>query len=269
MSQQEEQVQDGMYGYGSDEVKASLFNFGLNTNVHLVKFEWIPNGGKDGAEQEALEIVFSINGQEKGYRQFPITKAFDEQGNEITDPNHVKFKEAIQNLNSVVTHILHAFLDEASIKAGFNKPIRGFKDFATTAAAMLPAGFQDVPLDMFMQYQWSIRQGQSRTYLEIPKSMKSGKWLMKSVEPVGSWHENRTENPSDNDQNALTYTDDANNVHPFRRYGKYMKSKSANQQVDATAAANEGNTTGAAGIAQATSLPAAGSPGAASAAAGW
>ena len=50
------------YGYQTDEVKISPFNFGGNFGVtNLIKFEWIPNGGASGAEQEALDVTFVIN----------------------------------------------------------------------------------------------------------------------------------------------------------------------------------------------------------------
>lgn len=229
-----------MYGYASDEVKVVPFNFGLIAGqTFLKKFEWIPNGGKDGAEGEALEIVFDIMGTEKGYRKFPVTKAFLKNGGETTDRNSTEFKEAVQTLNACITHILHCFATSEQLQAAFSRPIPDFKTFCQLAASVLPANFSTVPLDIFMQYQWKLREGQARTYLEIPNSMKSGKWLIPAVKAVGQWKELRKTDFSDNDQNALVYVDDANNIHPFKRYGKYMRSNSAIQQVSETAAAQE------------------------------
>lgn len=241
MSTQEQNVAaNNMYGYASDEVKVSPFNFGLNAGVtKLIKFEWIPNGGKDGAEQEALEIVFNINGTEKSYRQFPVTKAFKKDGSEVTDPAAPEFREAVQTVNSVITHILHCFVDSEALKTAMNRPITSFKQFCQIAAGTLPKDFADKKLDIFLQYQWSLRDGQNRTYLEIPKSMKNGKWLCPAIEPVGEWKENRKADPADNDQNALYYTDESNNKHIFTRYGRYMKGNLANQQKSADAEAQE------------------------------
>lgn len=234
--------QTNMYGYASDDVAVSPFNFGLNASVTtLEKFEWIPNGGKDGAEQEALEIIFKINGTDKSYRRFPVTQGFDSNGQAVTDPNSSAFKDAVMTFNSIITHILHCFVDSEKIKTAMTaQPITSFKQFCQVSASLLPANFREIKLDIFMQYQWTIRAGQNRTYLEIPQSMKSGKWLCPAIPPVGGeWKEVRKENPSDNDQKALTYVDGAGNYHLFTRYGRYMKSNSANQQKTEDAASND------------------------------
>lgn len=226
-----EQVNNNMYGYASDEVKISSFNFGLNAGVTTLKeLKWIPNGGIDGAEKEALEIIFTINGTDKSYRQFPVTQGFGKNSEVITDPNSVEFKEAVQTLNSVITHILHCFVSKEVLIKAMSVPIESFKQFCNIATSVLPKNFNEIKLDIFMQYQWSIRNGQNRTYLEIPKSMKNGKWLCVAMPPVGEWKEVRKKDPSDNDQKALTYVDEAGNVHLFTRHGKYITGALANQQ---------------------------------------
>jgi hypothetical protein len=226
-----EQVNNNMYGYTTDEVKQATFGFGLNAGTTILKkFEWIPNGGKEGAEGEALEIIFNIGGTDKSYRKFPITQGFGKNGEVITDPNSSEFKEAVQTFNSVITHILHCFVDTEKMQKAMNVPIRSFKEFCTIAANLLPKNFNEIKLDIFMQYQWQIRSGQNRTFLEIPSSMKNGKWLCVAVPPVGEWKEVRKKDPSDNDQKALTYVDEAGNVHPFTRYGRYVNGNLANQQ---------------------------------------
>src|SRR5688572_16776589 len=226
-----EQVNTNMYGYATDEVKQVTFNFGLNAGAAILKkFEWIPNGGVDGAEKEALEIIFTINGTDKGYRKFPVTQGFDKNGGAITDPNAPEFKEAVMTLNSVITHILRCFVSDETLQKAFGVPITSFKQFSTIAAGILPKNFSDIKLDIFMQYQWTIRAGQNRTYLEIPSSMKNGKWLCPAIAPVGEWKEVRKKDPTDNDQKALTYVDEAGNVHLFTRYGRYMNGNLAKQQ---------------------------------------
>ena len=224
------------YGYSTDEVKMASFNFGRNAGVTtLKKFDWIHNGGKDGAEAEALEIIFTINGTDKSYRKFPVTQGFGKNGEVITDPNSTEFKEAVTTLNSVITHILHCFVSDEVLRKAFSVPIRSFKEFCTIAASLIPKNAHELKLDIFMQYQWQIRAGQNRTYLEIPQSMKNGKWLCPAVTPVGEWKEVRKKDPSDNDQKALIYVDDANNIHPFTRYGRYVNGNLANQQKNGDA----------------------------------
>lgn len=219
----------GMYGYATDEVKQSPFTFGLNAGkTFLIKFEWIPNGGKDGAEQEALDIVFNINGTEKNYRMFPVVKAFGKNNEEITDPNAPEFKDAVVDFNARVTHILHAYMDSEAIKSGFSRPIASFKDFVQIAMSMLPKNYREIPLDIFLQYQWQLPQGKERTYLEIPGKMKYGKWLAPAQ--AGTWKENRVENPADNVTEALFYTNEEGVKHPFTKNGWFMNSNFAKQQ---------------------------------------
>ena len=244
MSQQTQQPVENMYGYVSDEVKVNPFVFGLNQGAKLVKFEWIANGGKEGAEQEALEIIFKIAGVEKSYRRFPVTQAFGKNQEVITDPSAPEFKEAVMQLSSCITHILHCFTSPEEAKAKFNRPIRSFKEYAQVAASCLPANFADFDLDIFLEYQWSIKGENDRTYLDIPTSMKGGKWLVPSVKAIGEWKEVRKEDPADNDQKALFYFDSGNpdtnnNLHPITRYGRYMKSHRAKQQFKEGAEANQ------------------------------
>lgn len=227
------------YGYQSDEAKSSKFSFGLNAGVaRLTKFEWIPNGGKDGAEQEALDIVFNINGQEKGYRKFPITRAYGKNNEVITDRNAPEFRDAVSQFNACMTHILHCFNDKDTLKAALSIPFTSFKHFAQTLASMLPTNFAEIELDIFMQFQWNIKDGK-RTYLELPNSMKNGPWVQKAHVPVGQWKKVVKEDAADNDQKALTYVDDAGNIHEFTKYGKYMRSNSARVQISENAAASE------------------------------
>lgn len=232
--------QAGGYGYASDEVKQSPFVFGLNAGVtKLTKFEWIGNGGANGAEQEALDIVFNINGTDKSYRMFPVVKAFGKNNEEITDPNAPEFKEALIDFNARVTHILHAFLDSESIKAGFSRPISSFKEFCQIAMSLLPKDYKEYSLDIFLQYGWNLGD-KERTYLEIPTKMKYGRWLC-PAQP-GQWKENKVVDATDTVRKALFYTNDAGEEHPFMKNGWFMNSNFAHQQraegAATTAAAN-------------------------------
>lgn len=221
------------YGYGEDtDAKVSPFNFGLNAgNCFLKKFEWIPNGGKEGAEQEALEIIFEINGTERSYRQFPVTQAFGKNNEVITDPNAKEFKEAVSDFNARITHILHAFVEDAVIRQALAKRIASFKDYCTIVRSLLPQTTPTIALDIFMQYQWSLKGEQNITYLDIPTKRKHGSFIVKAVTPVGgAWKEVRVENPADNVQDAISYVDGAGNKHPFQRTGWFANSNFAIQQ---------------------------------------
>lgn len=231
----------GGYGFSEATQNDSAIHFGLNHGVaNLIKFGWIPNGGKDGAEQEALEIIFNVNGREISHRQFPITKAFYKEDPkdknspqlETTDPNHEAFKLAQNELSQIAIHIIGCFVDKEDIKKALSSPIRSFKDYCKVLEGLLPNDYATKPLDIFFNWQWQIKGDNNRTYLELPKKMKHGRWLAPSIEPVdGPWTKQQKANASDSEI-ALRYVDGAGNVHPFKRNGWFMNSQFANQQKD-------------------------------------
>lgn len=225
-----DETKTGGYGYQDDEVKVSPFNFGLNAGkAFLTKFEWIPNGGADGAEQEALDITFAIGEGTKNYRLFPVVKAFLKGGGETTDPNTKEFKDAVKDFNAKVFHIMHCFVDSETYQAALSRPgTLTFKDFCTIVGSMLPKDFNKKPLDIFLQYQWQPSSGQTRTYLELPRKMSYGKWVVPAQ--AGNWTKNVVEGASDDVREALTYTNEKGEKHPFVRNGWFMNSNFAKSQ---------------------------------------
>ena len=227
-------AEETQYGYQDDTVKVSPFNFGLNAGVTFLKtFEWTPTGGKDGAEQEALNIVFDINGTEKSLRMFPVTKAFLKDGGETTDPSSKEFKAEVANFNAKIFHIMHCFVETDVYKTALAKRISSFKDFCNTVVALLPKDFNKKPLDIFLQFQWQPSSGQTRTYLDIPKKMSYGFWLVSAQ--AGTWTKHAKENPTQEDREALYYMNEKNEKHPFVRNGWFMSSNFAKQQSDDSA----------------------------------
>lgn len=234
----------GGYGYVDDESEigsgGSSMSFGLNPKVRMTKFELIANAGKDGAEAEALDIVFNINGKDKSMRKFPVTKAFAKDGNntEVTDPKAPEMQEAYKDLNALITHVMHCFVSKENLIIALSVPMTGFSDYVKILMGLLPANYADIDLDLFGQYQWQISGDNDKTYLEIPKKMKQGKWLCVSVPAqnpdgtIGQWTEVKKENPNDNDALALSYVDGMGTLHPFTRNGWFMNSNYANQQKD-------------------------------------
>lgn len=221
-----------MYGYQNDEpVQGSGVNFGLNSEIRMVKFEYNPNCGKDGTPLEGLDIVFNNGARDINYRQFPVTKAFD-GGKEITDPKHPKFQEELNRFNSIITHIMLCFIPRENYSAALSKPIESFKDFCKVLMQLLPDNYSEIELDAFFQYQWQIKGENDKTYLELPKKTNYGKFLCKHLEPVGEWKAIKADNPSDSNKNALYYKDDAGNIHPFVRNGWFMNQPFAKQQKE-------------------------------------
>lgn len=170
------------YGYADDSVTdGGSVRHGLNQGVKLIKFEFNPNGGAKGTPQDCLDIVFDIGGKEFSYRQFPITKVKDfDSGREITDPNHDLMKKAFANFNAIMTHILGCYTDRGTIKETLSE-VNNFRDFCDKAASLLPEDFAEVELDIFLNYQWKIKGDNTRTFLELPKNMKWGRWICPTV----------------------------------------------------------------------------------------
>jgi hypothetical protein len=221
-------MSENTYGYADDaSEQGGGMVFGLNAGVtKMVKFEFNANGGKDGAAQEALDIVFNISGKDVSYRMFPVTKTYGDNNEEITDIAHPAMQKAIKEFNAVIVHILHTFVPKETIKTALSVPINGFKQFCNIAANILPKDFANMPVDIFAQWQWQITGDNTKTYLRLPKNMKHGKWLAKHIAPIGGeWKEMKL-------NGSLSYQDSNGTKHPFTRTKWFMSSNFAAQQSD-------------------------------------
>jgi len=234
------------YGYSEHVPGEASIVFGLNAgNVRLTKFAWTANGGKDGAEMEAMDIMFTVKGKERGYKKFPIKKAFAKDPSnptgpniEITDPNHPAIATAKQELSSVMVHILGCFVPKAEIQAALSVQIQNFKHFCSILQDLLPNNFDQVALDGFGVWQWQIGGEAKNTFLEFPKNMKHGRWLGKAIDPISKWE--KQQNPAASlSEVALRYVDADGNKHPFTRNGWFMESNFATQQKEAQSAGGQ------------------------------
>jgi hypothetical protein len=227
------------YGFSEHVANESTFVFGLNAgNVRLAKFEHTMHGGKDGGDLEAMDILFTIDGKDRGYRKFPISRAYvndpaTKQQVEVTDPAHPAIAAEKQLLSQVLTHIVGCFVEKSDISTALNaNPIQSFKHFCTILQDLLPVDFMNKPLDGFGVWQWQIGGEAKNTYLEFPKNMKHGRWIQASIPPVGKWE--KQQNPAASlSEVALRYVDADGNKHPFSRNGWFMESNFAAQQKEA------------------------------------
>lgn len=222
------------FGFQSDEDESlkgkSSGSFGLNSNAVITKFEYSPvttdDSGKEFQENIALEIL--VNGATMKQWWYPITKVFAKGGGEIEDktsPEYIAgFNEQMKVFKSVMTHYLKIKHTEEELKAAFATPMTTFGDFGKKVEALIKDTL-NTPIDVFLQYQWNIKEGSTRTFLELPKNLKDGSFVTAHIEPVGSWKEVR-------DSSGLRYTDDANNEHRFKRSTSYLESPKANLQEE-------------------------------------
>ena len=230
-----------MYGYqdsGDLAPGKQGGKFGLNTGAFVTKFEFNPNAGKDNAAAEAIDFTVQVGEREYRHRFFPITKVFAKEGGEITDVSSEAYKEAfkkeLDQFNAVIGDIVACFVSRENLKIALATPIPSFKDFANIVTRLVQAtpNWQKKPVDVFLQYQWSPSGDNDKTYLELPKNVKHGSFIVAS-EGVG-FKEIKT-------PTSLKYVKEDGTEHTFKRGEWFLESAFANQ-VNLTGAASMNST---------------------------
>jgi hypothetical protein len=145
---------------------------------------------------------------------------------------------------------MKCFISDENYRAALSKPINSFKEFCTTLESILPANYQEIELDLFVNYQWSLKGENTQTFLEIPKKLKHGKFLCLSVPSETGWQAVTVENPADSLKLALSYRNQNGQIHPFTRTGWFMKSNFANKQTESESPASTLGTTSTPGGSQ-------------------
>src|SRR6218665_100647 len=256
----EEQLKYGFISDNDDSVKGKsggYGQFGLNTG-NISHFAFNPYAGRDGTEMNAIDVTIKTGEKEYRKRFFEISRLYG-KGGEIADRSSAEYKNAYKDamgqLVAVMVHLLKAVgVTETAISNALKNGFSDFSSWAKVVTSLAPLNYAEKPVDFFLEYQWEIQQGQNKTYLELPKNMKGGKFLCPHIEPVGgSWTEQRTwqlENPNKiakiETMTGLRYIDAGQNIHPFKRDKMYMESRKAIQQNEEAAQAqpqNQGNQT--------------------------
>lgn len=234
-----------MYGYqDSGELTPSKQGgkFGLNTGAFITKFESNSNAGKDGAAGDAIDLTVQVGEREYRHRFFPITKVFAKEGGEITDVSSDAYKEALKKeldqFNAVIADIVACFIPREDLKAALATPIPTFKDYANIVTRLVQStpNWQKKPVDVFLQYQWAPTGDNDKTYLELPKNVKQGSFLIASQGE--GFKEEKT-------ATSLKYVKEDGTVHPFKRGEWFLESAFANQiNLTGGTAMNSTTTTG-------------------------
>lgn len=193
-------------------------NFGLNTGVFLTKFEFNPNGGAGGSAKECVDITFKIKDKEVSTRVFPL-----ERQPEDTDKD---FENKVKTYTATLADIVKCFVPEDQIKTALAVNPATFKDYITILTGLITRNpnYSQVPLDLFLQYDFTIGKGADRTYLRIPKIGKTYHGLFICPSKGEGFKEVRAEDKS------LSYVKENGEVHPFKRTAWFMESNFANQQ---------------------------------------
>ena len=217
------------------------YNFGLN-HGNFTELSFNPNAGKDGTAGNAVDININVGGKEFKRRIYEVTRVYDKDGNQILDTNSEeyikKYNQEMRQAMATITHAVKATgVTQEQIDTAFKTPVTTFTDWVNIILSLIPVNYKERELDVFLEYQWKISDGQDKTYLQLPKNMKGGYWLTGAVKPIGDWKEQRQwvetdENGVQKSIKGLRYVDEMSNVHPFTRSQNFMESPKANQQVD-------------------------------------
>lgn len=204
--------------------------FGLNQGVFITKFEFNANAGKDNTAANAVDIHIMVGEKEFRRRLYDdVGELIDRKGNKVKQGEegyNDLYEASMSQKIAVVKHALKALnVQQPQIDALINS----LPDSTTMAEGMaklvtlVPAGFEKMPVDVFLEYQWNIAEDQDRTFLELPKNMKGGYFLC-PTQP-GIFVEERTE------EGKLIYRNQNGLAHPFERDKNFMESNKANQQI--------------------------------------
>lgn len=220
----------GFQNDNDDSLKTKLGGkFGLN-NAFITKFEYNGAAGKDESPADAIDITVAIGDKEFRTRVYDITGDLFKGDNKISpdEPGYVELYNAEKKQReAVIIHTVKAFgVTEDQIKSALvNGNVVDFKSWATAICNLKGAGFETKPVDVFLEYQWNIKEGNERTFLQLPTNMKGGRFLCAHVAPVGAWETVINED-------GMAYVDNAKNEHPFGRSANYMESNKAKQQIE-------------------------------------
>jgi len=221
------------FGYVSDNdesLKSKEFaslNFGLNHGF-ITKFEYNANAGADGAPADALDIeVTSVEGKTVKSRIYDVKGVYNAD-NVLINPGEEGYENIAKieraQRSAVITHFVKALgvTEETIIKALTPAP-KNFAEYVQIMTSLVAKNYATIPVDFFVQYQWTLKADAKMTYLELPKNMKDGYFVVPAVKPVGEWKEVRNEN-------GLSYVDNNGNIHPITKSKSFLESKKAIQQ---------------------------------------
>ncbi len=238
------------WGYINDmdeslQAQGGTIRFGLNRLARITALAYVPP--IDGGQQH-VQMEVTLEGGSKVRQRVYMPDGDVYSGGRILSPGMEGYERAVQEqVNQRLAVLIHAVRALGATPEQIQANIQAVapQSFEQWCRAVLGGVSQQLMesrrVDVFLEYEWSVRPGQTQTYLTLPRNMKGGAWLCPS--PVGTFHEVR-------DEGGLRYVNDEGAQHPFTRSADYMQSNKANQQrldAGATPAAlpNPGSTAGA------------------------
>ncbi|MDB4285874.1 hypothetical protein N9933_01070 [bacterium] len=206
--------------------------FGLNINVRCTKFEYNPTASADGSPNDALDIFFTVEGKEQrvGYwgHLYEITKAFVKGESmplemSVSDQAMANGKKDILQVEVMVLHILEALgVSEETFNRAMATPMSSYADWCKVVSSLVPSNFNQVPLDILLEYEAKPRKDNTRTWPSVPQNLRDGIWVcphqtdgpyLEKLEP----------------ETSLTYVNAQGKVHPLQRGPYFVKSNRAKE----------------------------------------
>ena len=219
-------LKQDLFGFTDDEDK-SLFssskgNFGLNQKAHITNFDV-----QKGEFGEFIQLDITVDEKEYSRRFYELGDTLKYKGKNYPKGSDEYNKVATmkrKDFSATMTHILKALgITPEAIKAALKNGATSFIDYFNKIKPLLPQNMKEIPVDVFLQYQYKIKEGQDVTFLELPYGMQDGYWISKHIEPVGEWKEEKT-------KDYIKYTDEAGNVHPLQKSKSFASSTKAERQ---------------------------------------
>lgn len=210
--------------------------FGLNVNCHFSLIDFTDKAGKDETDGNAVDINILVGDKEFKRRVYdpegaPLYGKDNTQLNPGDEGYEALLEAQLTQASAMVLHAIKATgVTEDTVKKALiaNSP-ETFAAYTQVLISLLPANYRQVPVDVFLQYQWSISEGQTRTFLELPKNMKDGYWVVSST-PGAEWKEIKNEK-------GLSY-ESTKGVHKISKSASFLEGNKANQQTKESAPAN-------------------------------
>ena len=210
-----------MYGYqDSASLGKQGGKFGLNSGALITKFEYNPNAGKDNSLQDAIDLTVQVGEREYRKRFFPVSRVYAKGGGEITDTTSEEYKATIKKefdmFNAEIADIVKCFVSAEDLEMALSTPISGFPQFAQIVTRLVQGvpNWNTKPVDVMLHYQWQPQGTNTVTFLELPKSLKHGRYLVPS-EGTGF---KQVEGVED-----LKYANEEGILHTFRRSEWFMQ----------------------------------------------
>lgn len=212
----------------SNQSNGASVTFGLNQGYKLQSIGVVAVG-QAGNEKPAGVLEF-VKGDSVIKKYIFSPERIFANGNEL-QPESKEYKEqyAIQarRISAFLSELALCYMPLEVLKKHLAKPIKGFDQFILTIEKAIKAvpNWNELELDIFLQYQWSIRQGSTRTFLELPSATGTvhGHWVAKS--------DGKTYKPLEGKK--LIYVNEEGNKHPFQRTDWFMNSNFAKlQQIE-------------------------------------